>query len=141
MSERARATAWDNDGAGPAVAPPLRGGSFAEVLGGLTKLEGVRGGLIVAPDGLVIASTLPARFAVEALAAVGAMLGRELERGTERLGRGELRTAVFAAPDGTILMGASLVGFLILLGDRDADLTAVRTALREALPRLDGHSP
>jgi predicted regulator of Ras-like GTPase activity (Roadblock/LC7/MglB family) len=141
MSGRAR-PAWDTDDAGPVVAPPpLRGRSLTEILGGLTKLGGVRGGLIVAPDGLVIASTLPARFAVEALAAVGAMLGRELERGAERLGRGEFRTAMFAAPDGTILMGASPVGFLILLGDRDTDLTAVRTALRETLPRLDGHSP
>jgi predicted regulator of Ras-like GTPase activity (Roadblock/LC7/MglB family) len=141
MSERARQAEWDRDGAGPDVAsPPSRARSFNEILAELTKLGGVRGGLIVAPDGLVIASTLHARFAVEALAALGATLGRELERGTERLGRGELRTAVFAAPDGMIVMGTSPVGFLILLGDRDTEVAAVRTALREVLPRLDGHS-
>ena len=140
MSELARPMGPGTDNAGPVEeSPPSRARLFAEILGGLTKLEGVRGGLIVAPDGLVITSALPARLAVESLAAVGATLGRELELGTERLGRGELRTAVFAAADGVILMGTSLVGFLILLGDRSADVAAVRAALRQALPRLDGH--
>ena len=142
MSEPARPMQRDADDTGPlAKSLPSRTRSFAEILGGLTKLEAVRGGLILAPDGLVITSTLPAGFEIEALAAVGATLGRELELGSERLGRGELRTAVFAAADGMILMGASLVGFLILLGDRTVDVAMVRAALRQALSRLPGHPP
>ena len=137
MSEPARSPGLD----GVVESHPLRGRSFAEILDALAKLEGIRGGLLVAPDGLVIASTLSTRFAVEALAAVGAALGRELERGTERFGRGELRTAVFAAADGMIVMGTSLVGFLILLGERSTDVAAARTALRHALSRLQAHSP
>ena len=90
------------------------------------------------PDGLVISSELPARSAAEPLAAVGATLGRELELGAERLGRGEFRTALFSADDGTILVGSSLVGFLILLSDPSADIAAVRTALRKAVGRLPG---
>jgi len=116
-------------------------GPLAEILRTLASREGMRGGLLVAPDGLVVASALSTGFAVEALAAVGATLGRELERGTERFGRGELRTAVFAAADGVILMGTSLVGFLILLGERSIDVAATRAALGQALSRLEAHSP
>ena len=109
---------------------------FREILGGLAKLEGVRGGLIVTPDGLVIASELPALSGAEPLAAVGATLGRELELGTERLGRGEFRTALFLADDGAIFVGASRVGFLILVSDQRADIAAVGTALRQAVGGL-----
>ena len=123
----------------PARSPALsRARAFREILSSLAKLGGVRGGLIVTPDGLVITSELPARSAAEPLAAVGAALGRELELGAEHLGRGEFRTALFSADDGTILVGGSLVGFLILLSDPSADIAAVRTALRQAAGRLQG---
>jgi predicted regulator of Ras-like GTPase activity (Roadblock/LC7/MglB family) len=117
---------------------PSRARVFTETLVSLAHFKGVRGGLIVAPDGLVITSTLPGRAAVEALAAVGASLGRELERGAGRVGRGELRAAVFTGAEGVVLLGASPIGFLMLVGDRSIDVTAVQTALRGALPRLQG---
>jgi predicted regulator of Ras-like GTPase activity (Roadblock/LC7/MglB family) len=139
MSELAHPTPLGADRVGLlAESPPSRARVFTETLVSLAHFKGVRGGLLVAPDGLVITSTLPGRAVVEALGAVGASLGRELERGADRFGRGELKTAVFAAAEGIILLGASLTGFLILLADRSVDVTAVRAALRRALPRLQG---
>jgi len=139
MSELAPSTRLGADRVGfVAESPPSRARVFSETLASLAHFEGVRGGLIVAPDGLVIASTLPGRSAGEALAAVGASLGRELERGADRLGRGEFRMAVFAGAEGLILLGASLIGFLMLIGDRNIDVAAVRTALGRALPQLHG---
>lgn len=123
---------------GGAAPRPSRSREFKEVLGELVKLDGVRGGLIVTPDGLVITSELPPRFPVEALAALAATLGRELEVGSERLGRGALRTALFSADDGTVFVGGIPVGFLILLGDRNVNLASVRMWLRKAVDRLQG---
>lgn len=91
---------------------------------------------MVTPDGLVIASELPPQSPVEALSALGATLGRELELGADRLGRGEFKTALFSADDGTVFVGGSPVGFLVLLADPNVDTASVLTALRQALDRL-----
>ena len=117
---------------------PSRAQEFREILFGLVKLDGVRGGLIVTPDGLVINSELPQRFPVEALAALAATLGRELELGSDRLERGAFRTALFSSDDGTVFVGGSPVGYLTLLGDRNVNLASVRLALRKAVDRLQG---
>jgi predicted regulator of Ras-like GTPase activity (Roadblock/LC7/MglB family) len=117
---------------------PSRAQEFREILFELVRLDGVRGGLMVTPDGLVITSELPPRFPVEALAALAATLGRQLEVGAERLGRGGFRTALFSSDDGTVFLGGSPVGYLILLGDRNVNLASVRLALRKGVDRLHG---
>src|SRR5262249_12163751 len=82
---------------------------------GLIGVEHVVGGLIVAPDGLVIAAELPNHIPVEALSALAATLGRELEVRGPRLRRGSFLMAHFAAGDGTVFLGGTPVGFLLLL--------------------------
>jgi predicted regulator of Ras-like GTPase activity (Roadblock/LC7/MglB family) len=124
---------------GAADAPrPSRAQAFRETLTELARLDGVRGGLIVTPDGLVITSELPPRFPVEALAALAATLGRELELGASRLERGAFRTALFSADDGTVFVGGSPVGFVTLVADRNVNNEGVRTALGRAVDRLRG---
>ncbi|HET7876805.1 MAG TPA: roadblock/LC7 domain-containing protein [Methylomirabilota bacterium] len=122
----------------PAAVPakPSRAREFKEVLAELTRIDSVRGGLIVTPDGLVITSELPARFPVEAVGALAATLGRELELGPERSEKGGFRTALFSSDDGTVFLGDSPVGFLVLLGDRNVNLAAVRLAMRKAVDRI-----
>jgi hypothetical protein len=44
--------------------------------------------------------------------------------------------AVFAADGGTLFLCSSQAGFLILVGDRNVDVTSVRMALGRALDRL-----
>jgi len=117
---------------------PSRALAFREMLAELSKLERVRGGLIVTPDGLVINSELPPRFPVEALAALAATLGRELELGASRLDRGAFRTAFFSADDGTVFLGGSPVGYVTLVADRNVNIDAVRTALGRSVDRLRG---
>jgi predicted regulator of Ras-like GTPase activity (Roadblock/LC7/MglB family) len=121
-------------------APPLtsRARQFTQILGDLRQLSGIGGGLIVTPDGLVVTADLPASVSAEALAALAATLGRELEVGAEHLARGQFRTAFFSAADGTVFVGGSPIGFVILLGDATADPPAVGAALRGALARLEG---
>ena len=115
-----------------------RAQAFRETVFELIRLDGVRGGLIVTPDGLVITSELPPRFPVEALAALAATLGRELELGATRLERGAFRTAMFSADDGTVFVGGSPVGYLTLVADRNVNAEAVQAALGRAVDRLRG---
>ena len=116
-----------------AEAPPARGRDFRQLLRELVKLEHVRGGLIVAPDGLVIAAALPREVPVEPLSALAATLGRELELRGPRLRRGTFLMAHFAAGDGTVFLGGTPVGFIVLLGGADVNRDAVRHALRSAM--------
>ena len=124
--------------AGAGALRPSRAQAFRETLVDLIRLDGVRGGLIVTPDGLVINSELPPRFPVEALAALAATLGRELELGASRLERGVFRTAFFSADDGTVFVGGSPVGYVTLVADRNVNIDAVRTALGRSVDRLRG---
>jgi predicted regulator of Ras-like GTPase activity (Roadblock/LC7/MglB family) len=117
--------------------PPSRAQQVKEILATLGRLAGVRGGLIVTPDGLVITADLPARISAEGLAALGATLGRELELGTDQLARGTFRTAFFSTDGGAIFLGGSPIGFVILLGDAGAEPAAVSPALQEAVARLE----
>jgi predicted regulator of Ras-like GTPase activity (Roadblock/LC7/MglB family) len=120
-----------------AGAPTSRARAFREVLADLGRLAGVRGGLIVTADGLMVTADLPPRVPAEALAALAATLGRQLELSMAQLDRGAFRTAVFSADDGSVFVGGSPIGFLILLADATATPAAVTPALRKSLSRLE----
>src|SRR5574337_1023863 len=122
----------------PAVGSPgpSRAKEFQNLIKELTSLNRVRGGLLVAPDGFVIASALPPEIPVEPIAALAATLGRELEVGAARLKRGPFQTALFASDDGTLFLGGSSVGFLVVLGDREVNVGVIRVALRKAIEAI-----
>jgi predicted regulator of Ras-like GTPase activity (Roadblock/LC7/MglB family) len=127
----------------PDPAPSARPASqrareFRRILAEMLKIDRVRGGIVVAADGLVIASSLPRGIAVEPLAALTATLGRELEVGADRLKRTAFHTALFSSDDGTVFLGSSPVGFVVVLGDREVNVGLVQWALRKALATLEG---
>jgi predicted regulator of Ras-like GTPase activity (Roadblock/LC7/MglB family) len=123
-----------NGAGGPLPDAPASGGrDFRQVLAGLTQLEHVRGGLLVAPDGLVIAAALPPDIAVEPVSALAATLGRELELRGPRLRRGTFLMAHFLADDGAVFLGGTPIGFIVLLTDTEVNRDAIRHALREAI--------
>src|SRR5207247_625766 len=78
---------------------------FRRIRAEMLKIDRVRGGVVVAADGLVITSSLPRGIAVEPLAALTATLGRELEVGADRLKRTPFHTALFSSDDGTVFLG------------------------------------
>lgn len=117
----------------PAAASSSRAAEVRRILGALVRLKRARGGLIVAPDGFLIAAELPDGIEVEALAALTATLGRELELGAGRLDRGAFDTALISAPEGGILLGASPVGFLSVLVEPEADVGLIRAEMKRAL--------
>jgi predicted regulator of Ras-like GTPase activity (Roadblock/LC7/MglB family) len=107
-----------------------RARDLRQALGRLRDLPRVRGALVVAPDGLVIAAELPTGVAVDPLAALASTLGRELELRGPRLRRGTFVTAHFAAEGGSVHLGATPVGFIVVLADPGVDRDAVSRQLR-----------
>ncbi len=114
-------------------ARPALGRDFRSLLGELVTLNHITGGLIVAPDGLLIAARLPGEIAPEPLSALAAILGRELELRDPRLRRGTFSIARFASGTGTAFLGSTPVGYIVLLGDASADWDTIRSALRAAV--------
>lgn len=116
-----------------AVARHTDGRDLRGVLGQLLELEHIIGGLVVAPDGLMIAAHLPREVQAEPLSALTAALGRELELRGPRLRRGTFPTALFASVGGSAFLGSTPVGYILLLGEPRADWEEVRSRLRGAL--------
>jgi predicted regulator of Ras-like GTPase activity (Roadblock/LC7/MglB family) len=118
----------------PAARPGRGGRDLRRVLDDLLAMVHLRGGLVVAPDGLVIAARLPEALPVEPLSALAAALGRELELHVQRAHRSPFVMAHFSAADGTVFVGGTPVGFIVLLGDGDPGThDEVRQALRAAV--------
>ncbi len=115
------------------VAQPEVGRDLRGVLTTLLKLDHIMGGLVVAPDGLLIAADLPHEIQAEPLAALAATLGRELEMRGPRLRRGTFPVAQFASVSGAVFIGSTPVGYIVLLGEPRADWDAIRAALRRAV--------
>ena len=114
-----------------------RGRQVRDIVEGLGRLHWVRGALVVSPDGFVIAAEVPRGLAVEPLAALAATLGRDLEVGASRLGHGAFQTALFSADDGTVLLAASRIGFVVALAEPQANLQSVRSALSDAVSLIE----
>jgi predicted regulator of Ras-like GTPase activity (Roadblock/LC7/MglB family) len=119
-----------------------RGRQVRDIVQSLGHLAAIRGALLVAPDGFVIAAEMPDSIALEPLAALAATLGRDLEVGATRLGRGAFQTALFSADDGTLFLAASRIGFVVTVADPQANFQVIRRALEEAVTLIDsGWSP
>lgn len=114
-----------------------RGRQVRDIVQSIARLHGIRGALIVAADGFVIAAEVPSGVAVESLAALAATLGRDLEVGASRLGGGAFQTALFSADDGTLFLATSPIGFVVALAEPQANLQSVRGALAEAVTLIE----
>ena len=114
-----------------------RGRQVRDIVVGLARRPAVRGALLVAPDGFVIASEVAPTVTLEPLAALAATLGRDLEVGASRLNRGSFQTAMFSADDGTLLLATSCIGFVVALAEREANIPAIRGAVDDAVALIE----
>ena len=117
-------------------AGPSRGRFVRDVVQQLLKLRAVRGALLVAPDGFVIAAEVPNAVAIEPLAAMAARLGRDLESSAGRMGRASFSTAMFSGPDGPMFLAAAPIGYVVVLAEQRANHEAIRSATEEAVALL-----
>lgn len=112
---------------------PSRGRYVRDIVQQFLKLRAVRGALLVAPDGFVIAAEVADPVPVEPLAAMAARLGRELEASAARMGRASFSTAMFSADDGAMVVAAAGIGYVVVLADQQANLESIRSAVEEAV--------
>ncbi|MGH7326529.1 MAG: hypothetical protein ACREJ9_18060 [Candidatus Rokuibacteriota bacterium] len=123
-----------NGAVGAAVAPlPAHSFDFRQLLLDLCRIDHVRGSLAVTPEGLVIDAVLSGEMAVQPISARAASLGRELELQGPRGRRGALLMAHVASDDGTVFLGGTPVGFIVVLGGAEVNRDRVRLALRTAM--------
>jgi hypothetical protein len=85
----------------------------------------------------VIASALRGGLAVEAISALAATLGRELELRATVPPSGALGVAQFASAGGTLLLGASAIGFVIVLAGDAADRPGLAGEVRDAVATIE----
>ena len=119
------------------MSAPTEGRDVRAVLEGLAAVDGVRGALLVAPDGLVIASHLPSDIGVEALSALAATLGRELELRSSLPGHGPFMTARFAAETGTMIVATTAIGFVVVLADDRVVAARLDEDVQAAVGRIE----
>ena len=117
---------------------PSRGRFVRDVVQQLLKLRAVRGALLVASDGFVIAAEVPNTVSLEPLAAMAARLGRDLEASATRMGRASFSTAMFSGPDGPMFLAAAPIGYVVVLAEQRANHEAIRSATDEAVALLQG---
>jgi len=106
------------------------------VLADLSRLDHIQGGLVVSPDGRVMAIHLPREIPVEPLAALATTLARDLELRSPRVRRGTFLMAHVAAGDGTVFLCDTPGGFIVLLAEAEVNRETVRHALRAAMETL-----
>jgi predicted regulator of Ras-like GTPase activity (Roadblock/LC7/MglB family) len=114
-----------------------RGRHVRDIVQELKRLHWVRGALLVAADGFVIAAEMPSSVAVEPLAALTATLGRELETSATRLGHPAFCSALFSADDGAMFLATSRIGYLVVMADQQVNVQAIRGALADAVALID----
>ncbi len=99
----------------------------------LAGLEHVQGGLVVSPEGRVLATRLPGEINVESLAAMAITLDRDLELRAPRARQGTFLMAHVAAGEGTVFLCGTPVGFIVLLAEAEVNRANVRHALRAVM--------
>jgi predicted regulator of Ras-like GTPase activity (Roadblock/LC7/MglB family) len=112
---------------------PSRGRHVRDIIQQILERRSIRGALLVAPDGFVIAAEVPDTTPVEPLAAMAARLGRELEASAARMGRASFSTAMFSADEGAMFVAAAGIGYVVVLAEQQANLESIRGAVEEAV--------
>lgn len=118
--------------------PAVDGRDIRAVLHRLAETASVHGALLVAPDGLVVASVLREVRAVEAFSALAATLGRELELRASLPGHGAFGIAQFASESGALLLGSTAIGFVVVLATDGPDHARLADDVRDAVATIEG---
>ena len=108
-----------------------------KILARLTKVRGVRGTLLLSPDGLVIAADLREEISAETVGALTSEVLLNLRNAGERLKLGRTRRFTFTGADGScaaIPIGETL---LVVLVEPEANQALVWVELVNAAPEIE----
>jgi len=107
-----------------------------EILAELNKVKGIMGSMVVAPDGMVIASDLAVQTPDEVLGAMAASVATTIAKSLERMNQGKLHQAMLDATEGKIFISEVGIGYLVVVTNKDVNVGLVRVEMRGASERL-----
>jgi predicted regulator of Ras-like GTPase activity (Roadblock/LC7/MglB family) len=107
-----------------------------EVLQRLNAVGGIRGSLMVSPDGLPIALDLPG-FDVETFAGLGAHMGRMFAEWAREMGMDGIALGMMETENARLLIAPTAWGFLVAVAEKRCPLGEARLQMRSAAERLN----
>ena len=110
--------------------------SVKEVVERLSQVKGVVGSILVAKDGLVVASNLSVQVQDEIVAAMVSAVGSTAIKATEMMEQGELRNIIIEGKNGKLFLADADVGYLGVLTSLEANMGLIRLELMEATETL-----
>ncbi|RKZ28749.1 hypothetical protein DRQ29_01390 [bacterium] len=110
--------------------------SVKEVVERLAQVKGVVGSILVAKDGLVVASNLSVQVQDEIVAAMISAVGGTAVKASEMMGQGKLKNIVLEGEKGKVFLTDSGIGYLGVLTTQDANMGLIRLELMETSEEL-----
>lgn len=107
-----------------------------EILRRLNGVHGIRGSLVVTPDGLPIATELPGLEA-EATAGLGACMGKMITEWAEGIDASRVVFGMMDSKDARLFISPIVWGFLVAVADKSCPLGEARLEVRMAAERLN----
>ena len=110
--------------------------SIKEIVERLSQVKGVMGSVLVAKDGLVVASNLSVQVQDEIVAAMISAVGGTAVKASEMMGQGALKNIILEGENGKVFLTDSNIGYLGVLTSPEANIGLVRLELMEASETL-----
>ena len=107
-----------------------------DVLQEMQQLPGVRGAMVVARDGMVVAGSLSDRFREDVVSALTSFLLTTTQRALDDGSLGNLREFVLHCTHGKILLTEIGEPFLVVLLDQFAELSSCRREIADSVRQL-----
>jgi len=107
-----------------------------EVLQELNKTSGITGSMLVALDGIVIASDLNSDNEEETVGALASSIAAVIRKSMEKLGRENFSQVTIEADRGKMFLADAGVGMLVVTAETQANIGLVRLEINQAVARL-----
>ena len=108
-----------------------------EALKNLNATPGMRGALLVSPDGLPIAVDLPDDMELEATAGLSAVICKMVEEWASLLTKEDMILGMLESQDARLFISAIDWGFVVAIAAKSCPLGEARLSLRTASARLN----
>jgi len=107
-----------------------------KVLKSLADVPGVRGSLVVTPDGMVVDSLLGRNMRVEVVGAMAATAIIGTRRATDKAGLGGFESFSLVSTHGKMIVADTGAAFLVVVLDKNIDLGHAELEIRSAVRKV-----
>jgi predicted regulator of Ras-like GTPase activity (Roadblock/LC7/MglB family) len=107
-----------------------------EVLEDLNKTSGITGSMLVATDGIVIASDLDSTNEEDTVGALASSIVAVIRKSMEKLGRERFSQVTIEAERGKMFLADAGVGMLVVTTENKANIGLVRLEIKQAVARF-----